>query len=126
MSLPGLFALTPALLGSGMAGLIAPAPAGEWRFHADGVLGTRLDVFVSCASALSARCAADAAMAEITRLQRLLSRHDPASELSRLNATDRMKVSPELFEVLTRAAYWRRVSGGAFDERMGAASVKAR
>jgi thiamine biosynthesis lipoprotein len=109
-----------------MAGLVAHAPASEWRFHADGVLGTRLDVFVSCASALSARCAADAAMAEITRLQRLLSRHDPESELSRLNASEQMNVSPELFEVLTRAAYWREVSGGAFDERLGLASQVAR
>lgn len=121
----GLF-LTPALLAPALAGLVAPAPAGEWRFHADGVLGTRLDVFVSGASALSARWAADAAMAEIARLQRLLSRHDPDSELSRLNASERMEVSPELFEVLTRAAYWRSVSGGAFDERLGLASQLAR
>ncbi len=103
MPVPLPFLLTP-------APLVAPAPAAEWRFHAEDVLGTRLDIFASCASPLAARCAADAAMAEIRRLDALLSRHNPASELSRLNASQSMAVSPELFEVLARAAHWRGVS----------------
>jgi FAD:protein FMN transferase len=119
MPVPLPFLLTPALL-------IAPAPAAEWRFHAEDVLGTRLDIFASCASPFVARCAADAAMAEIRRLDALLSRHNPASELSLLNASQGMAVSPELFDVLARAAHWREVSDGAFDERLGAASLLAR
>jgi thiamine biosynthesis lipoprotein len=113
---PSVFLLTPALA------VIASAQAGEWRFHADGVLGTRLDVAVSCPSAEAARRAAEAALAEISRLDRLLSWRDSGSELARLNSAERMAVSPELFEVLARAAHWRAVSGGAFDERMGRAT----
>ncbi len=48
-------------------------------------------------------------MAEIRRLDALLSRHDPASELSRLNASEGMAVSPELFEVLEQG---RILAGG--------------
>ena len=60
------------------------------------------------------------ALAEINRLEPLLSGWDPHSELSRLNTVGRATVSPELFRVIEAAEAWRRDSGGAFDGRLGA------
>jgi thiamine biosynthesis lipoprotein len=54
--------------------------------------------------------------AEIERLSGLLSRHDPSSELSRLNNTGRLAgASSELVSVLERARYYAELTDGAFD-----------
>jgi thiamine biosynthesis lipoprotein len=58
--------------------------------------------------------------AEIERLSGLLSRHDPSSELSRLNNTGRLAgASGELVSVLERARYYAQLTGGAFDVTVG-------
>ena len=54
--------------------------------------------------------------AEIERLSGLLSRHDPSSELSRLNSTGRLTgASSELVTVLEQAQYYADLTDGAFD-----------
>lgn len=93
-----------------------------WRFHADGVLGTRLDVIVDGGGAEAAFNAALAAEREIRRLDQCLSRHREDSELSRLNRSASLAVSPDLFSVLAQAAHWRSLAESAFDERLGAVS----
>lgn len=58
--------------------------------------------------------------AEIERLSGLLSRHDPESELSRLNSAGRlMGASRELVSVLKRAEHYAELTGGAFDVTVG-------
>ncbi len=62
--------------------------------------------------------AVDSAFAAVERMQNLLSAHDPASELSRLNreaAAQAVTVSPETFDVLRCAHRLATESGGAFD-----------
>jgi FAD:protein FMN transferase len=59
---------------------------------------------------------------EARRLEVLLSRHRPESELSRLNdhaGREPIPVSPELFDVLQAAQYWAQWSEGAFDPTVG-------
>ena len=55
------------LTGSAIAALMQPAQAetGTWRFHADHVLGTSLDLAVVAKKPLAAALAIDAARAEI-------------------------------------------------------------
>lgn len=58
--------------------------------------------------------------AEIERLSGLLSRHDPKSELSRLNNDGRLSgASGELVSVLKLARYYAELTGGAFDVTVG-------
>ena len=62
--------------------------------------------------------AVNAAFAAIEHIQNLLSAHDEASELSRLNREAALRpvaVSRETFEVLRRAMRLAKESGGAFD-----------
>src|ERR1700722_10425799 len=114
----------PSWLSAGVAGaaLLAPAMAHAtpYRFHYDHVLGTSLDLTIMARDEASALTALTAAKAEIARLEGLLSAWRPDAELARLNGADTAKVSPELYEVLTRCEDLRRTTGGAFDCRMGA------
>lgn len=57
----------------------------------------------------------EAGFAAIERVHRLMSAHDPDSELTRLNRGQAVALSPDSLTVLDRALYWFRCSGGLFD-----------
>ena len=66
--------------------------------------------------------AADAAFDEVRRLDDLLSNYKPDSEWSEVNrraAEGPVKISPELFRVLSACAGYSRESEGAFDITVG-------
>lgn len=99
----------------------ANAEGPAWRFHADHVLGTSLDVTAVAADEATAVAAAQAVRAEIARLDLILSGWREDSELASVNRGSETRVSPDLFAVLQSAARWRDVTNGAFDERIGEA-----
>lgn len=66
--------------------------------------------------------AAQIAFREIARIEALLSKYNPQSEISRLNASGKIKASPETFYILKKAKWFCRESGGAFDVTAGALS----
>ena len=62
--------------------------------------------------------AVEAAFAVIAQVHRLMSAHDPDSELSRINCRGHRQaiaISEPTAEVLRRALRWAELSGGAFD-----------
>jgi thiamine biosynthesis lipoprotein len=66
--------------------------------------------------------AADAAFDEVRRLDELLSNYRPESQWSEVNrdaALRPVKVSPELFQLLSACAAYSRESDGAFDITVG-------
>lgn len=65
------------------------------------------------------------AEAEFHRLERLLTRFDPHSELSRLNARGSLDASPELCRVVKLALEGRTETGGRFDPTVHDALVLA-
>ena len=72
--------------------------------------------------------AADAAFAAIADVHRLMSFHDPASDVRRLARArpgERVHVARATAAVLARAQAWARASGGAFDAGCGARAVAA-
>jgi len=109
------------LTGSAIAALMQPAQAetGTWRFHADHVLGTSLDMAVVAKKPLAAALAIDAARTEIARLDRILSAWRSDSELMALNASESLAVSPELFAVIALCEKMRDTTGGAYSARIG-------
>jgi len=52
---------------------------------------------------------------EIKRIEKLLSKYDPKSEVSELNARQELKVSPETFYIIRRSVEFWQASNGAFD-----------
>ncbi len=56
---------------------------------------------------------------EIARIEGLLSRFDPDSEISILNRTGSLQASPETFEIIKKAKEFYRLTDGAFDITVG-------
>lgn len=82
------------------------------------LLGTRVDVRVDGLNQSQANAAIDAAFAAITDIHRLMSFHEAASDVSRLNrdaARKSVAVDARTFTVLRRAAEIAAASGGVFD-----------
>ena len=108
------------LAGAASASLTATqAQAEVHRLHRDHVLGTSLDLTAVGGSAEAAGAALTAALAEIGRLDALLSGWREDSELAALNRGGVVEASPELYAVVEAAEDWRLRSGGAFDPRLG-------
>ena len=67
--------------------------------------------------------AANAIFREIDRLEGLLSRFDPSSDISQVNRLkpgESMRVDPDVFECLSVSAWAYAETGGAFDVTVGA------
>lgn len=73
----------------------------------------------------SATRALDDARGEVDRIERLASRFDPSSELSRLNAAGEAEVSTDLLRLITLALAMRQVTDGRFDPTVHEAVVAA-
>lgn len=88
------------------------------------ILGTFVEIGVLLIGA-RAHAAIDAGFTAIETLERLLSFHDPASELSRLNAAPGVEValSSASLRVLALAMRMMRASAGLFDCTVGGALV---
>jgi thiamine biosynthesis lipoprotein len=85
------------------------------RFHA---MGTEVECFGS-------PMGFDAVEHEFERLEALLSRFRPGSELSRLNASGRIEASLDLLDVVELALAARDLTGGLFDPTVHDALVSA-
>ena len=88
----------------------------------DEAMGTTFSVVLYGSDRPTLEAAAAAAFNEVHRLDRLLSNYQPASEWSAVNrsaALRPVKVSPELFDLLSACFRYSRQSDGAFDITVG-------
>jgi FAD:protein FMN transferase len=88
------------------------------RFRA---MGTTVELLLEAPDGVAARGALARARAEIHRLEGLLSRFRPDSELSALNRERRMRAGADLLRVVDAALALRRRTGGRFDPTVGRA-----
>jgi FAD:protein FMN transferase len=82
------------------------------------LLGTVVEIAAAASSRVHAHAAIDAAFAAVERMHRLMSFHEPVSDVSRLNrgaAEMAVAVHAWTYGVLVAAEDFRRVSGGLFD-----------
>jgi thiamine biosynthesis lipoprotein len=90
-------------------------------------LGTLVSIRVGGLALREAHRAIDAAFHEIATVHRLMSFHDPGSDLSRLNRTvadKSVEVHPYTYEVLRQAIGFSASTGGCFDVTVGAELVE--
>lgn len=81
-------------------------------------MGTAISVELWSDDHAVGNAAVDAVMAEMHRIDRTMSPHKADSELSIINrdaGTKPVAISAEMFHILARAAYFSRLSEGAFD-----------
>jgi thiamine biosynthesis lipoprotein len=90
------------------------------------VMGTIAEIQVAHADPRLAEAAIDAAMAELQRVERMMTRFRSDSDIGRVNAgaaVEGVTVSPETALVIASALAWSSVSDGAFDPALGEASA---
>ena len=90
----------------------------DWHAREEPIMGTRIAVEVWHADAAAAEAAIDAVIAEMHRIDSLMSTYKPESQVSQVNreaAAGPVKVDPELARLVARALEFSRMSGGAFD-----------
>jgi thiamine biosynthesis lipoprotein len=88
----------------------------RYACHLERVLGTSFELQVVADSTRAAELAQAAALAEVDRLEQILSGYSATSELARWQATidEDVAVSAELATVLAAAECWRIRTNGAF------------
>ncbi len=81
-------------------------------------MGSRFEITVVTPDKAQADAWTDMAIGEITRIEKMISSWDPASETSEVNrqaGIRPVRVSPELFELIRRSIGLSRLTDGAFD-----------
>jgi thiamine biosynthesis lipoprotein len=84
----------------------------------DGIMGTRIAVELWATDKAQGNAAIEAVLAEMRRVDEAMSTYKPTSELSIVNARaaqEPIKISGELFELLSTAVEYSRMTEGAFD-----------
>lgn len=118
-----MISLLAFLLAAALPAPNPPCAGGERVTRTAIVMGTALRIEVAGAERGCALAAAEAVLAEIERLDGVLSSWRPDAALARLNAAPEGVVAPipaELEGYLTEAAHWAAATGGAFDPAVGA------
>jgi FAD:protein FMN transferase len=91
----------------------------EWLTRVnDGIMGTRIVVELWSDQPAAGEKAIDDVMAEMRHIDSDMSTFKPDSEVSRVNtqaAAGPVKISKELFDLLTTALEYSRITNGAFD-----------
>ena len=101
-----------------------PVAGGAWYEREAAIMGTRIHVLLWSDREDQALAAIQAVMGQMHRIDRLMSTYRPDSEVSAVNqqaSLHPVTVGGELFDLLDRAAYFSRLSGGAFDVTYAAA-----
>src|ERR1700737_487044 len=98
--------------------LAAPAQADWMRRVTDGIMGTRIIVELWADDETKADPAIDAVLEEMRHIDDSMSTYKPTSEVSLVNAKagdGLMRISKELFDLLTTAKEYSVITDGAFD-----------
>src|SRR3979490_3650263 len=98
--------------------LTAPAQANWVRRVTDGIMGTRITVELWADDETKADPAIDAVLEEMRHIDESMSTYKPTSEVSLVNAKAAdgpMRISKELFDLLTTAKEYSVITDGAFD-----------
>jgi thiamine biosynthesis lipoprotein len=90
----------------------------QWRDRTDAIMGTSIYVEVWSEDPAKADEAIGAVMAEMRRIDELMSHYKPDSQLSQINARgaqEPVQVDPELFDLIKLSTHYSVITEGAFD-----------
>src|SRR5215469_14259483 len=96
----------------------APLARAEWLARTEAIMGTRCYVELWADDPDKGNEAIDAVMAELRRIDNLMSHYKPESELSQINvyANERpVQVDKELFDLIKLSTHYSQITEGAFD-----------
>ncbi len=99
-------------------GSLALNVVAQWHTHSFEVMGTESKVEFEWDNLQQAKELTQAVVAEMHRIDQLMSPFKESSELSKINriaANKPVKISVEMFSLLQRSAYYSKLTHGAFD-----------
>lgn len=102
--------------------LLSGCPRSRTVHRTETIMGTQVTITVASDSADAGHRAIDAGMAELRRLDAMLSLYKADSEISQVNGAAGkapVKVSPETIEVVEKAREVSKLTHGAFDATIG-------
>jgi FAD:protein FMN transferase len=106
--------LFPALLAAALPQLALA----EWMERTEAIMGTRCYVQLWADDPAKGNDAIEAVMAELRRIDNLMSHYKPESQLSQINEranTEPVQVDKELFDLIKLSTYYSQITQGAFD-----------
>ncbi|HXY22088.1 MAG TPA: FAD:protein FMN transferase, partial [Burkholderiaceae bacterium] len=115
--LAGLRSAARRVFGAGEAAVELPAP-GAWYSREEAIMGTAIRVELWSEDRAGAESAMCAVMNVMHHVDETMSPYKPESELSRMNreaANGPVRLSQEMFDLLSRSLDFSRLSDGAFD-----------
>lgn len=101
-----------------LAFAVAPCARAAWVDRTEAIMGTRVFVEVWAEDTAQGNAAIDAVMAEMRRIDALMSHYRPDSQVSEINtraAAEPVKVDPELFDLIRLSTHFSEITAGAFD-----------
>jgi thiamine biosynthesis lipoprotein len=101
-----------------LAAAAARPAAAAWIDRTEAIMGTRVYLQLWADDAAQGNAAIDAVMAEMRRVDALMSHYRPDSQLSLINqraATEPVQVDPELFDLIKLSTHFSEITEGAFD-----------
>lgn len=103
-----------------VVGLVCSQPArAAWHERVvDGIMGTRISAELWADAGVDGEAAIDAVIVEMRRIDASMSTYKPDSEVSQVNAQaarQPVHVTDELFDLLSKALEFSRMTDGAFD-----------
>src|ERR1700741_3159321 len=96
----------------------APRARADWMERTEAIMGTRCYVELWADDPVKGNDAIDAVMAELRRIDNLMSHYKPESQLSQINqyANERpVQVDKELFDLIKLSTHYSLITDGAFD-----------
>jgi len=107
------------LLSTAAVALVFTTPArAAWMDRTEAIMGTRIYVQVWADDPAKGNEAIDAVMADMRRIDDLMSHYKPDSQLSRINQLGNqqpVQVDKELFDLIKLSTYYSQITEGAFD-----------
>jgi FAD:protein FMN transferase len=97
---------------------LAPPARAAWIDRTQAIMGTRVYVELWADDPAQGNAAIEAVMAEMRRIDELMSHYKPESQLSQINAraaTEPVQVDPELFDLIKLSTHFSEITEGAFD-----------
>ena len=101
-----------------LLGALPQAAHAEWLKRTEAIMGTRIYVELWDTDPTHGNAAIDAVMAEMHRIDDLMSHYKPDSQLSQINARaarEPVQVDPELFDLIKLSTHYSEITAGAFD-----------
>src|SRR5262245_47015493 len=101
-----------------LAAALPPAARAAWQDRTEAIMGKRIYVQGSSEDAAKGNEAMEAVMAEMRRIDDLMSHYKPESQLSQINQrgnTEAVQVDKELFDLIKLSTHYSQITEGAFD-----------